>query len=59
MEKAQDPARATHGLPSEWYAINNEHQRVVGPFASRQECTTALAGFPPLRWDVIPVSRRS
>ena len=59
MEKAQEQVRTAHGAPNEWYAINNEQQRVVGPYPSRQECTTAIAGFPPLRWDVIPVNRRS
>lgn len=59
MENAQDQTRAGHGVPSEWYAINNEQQRVIGPFPSRQECATAVAGFLPLRWDVIPVNRRS
>ncbi len=58
MEKAQDQVRAGHGMPSEWYAINNEQQRVIGPFPSWQECATVIAGFP-LRWDVIPVNRRS
>lgn len=41
----------------EWYAINAEQQRVLGPFRSEQECVQAVATRERRRWDVVPLIR--
>lgn len=44
----------------EWYAINSEHQRVVGPFRTEHECAQAVAQDQERRrWDVVPLLARN
>jgi hypothetical protein len=40
---------------NEWYAINSEQQRVLGPFRSEQECAQAVGTHERRRWDLVPV----
>lgn len=50
--KTEEFAEAPVG---EWYAIDREQQRVLGPFRSEQECARAVEPAGRHRWDVVPL----
>jgi hypothetical protein len=55
---SQQAEEAVPASPKEWYAINSEQQRVLGPFRSERECAQAIAQ-ERRRWDVVPLMGRN